>query len=117
LQQPDLVYLDTTGQARNNQPLGKSLGDKIARHLVLGGELLLSKNLNLRLGYNHLRRKELRLENAPGAAGFSAGFLLRLKGFQLDYARAFYHQSGGSNFFTVGTDLGRFFKKKDPLKS
>jgi hypothetical protein len=117
LQQPDIVYLDTTGHRRNNLPLKKSLADKIARHLVLGGELLLSKNLNLRVGYNHLRRKELRLENAPGAAGFSTGLLLRIKGFQLDYARAFYHQSGGSNFFTVGTDLGRFFKKKNQIKA
>jgi hypothetical protein len=117
LQQPDIVYLDTTGQARQHQSLKKSLADQIARHLVLGGELLLSKNLNLRLGYNHLRRKELRLENAPGTAGFSMGLLLRIKGFQLDYARAYYHQAGASNFFTVGTDLGRFFKKKDPASS
>jgi Uncharacterised protein family (UPF0164) len=117
LQQPDIVYLDTTGFSRLNQPLKKSLGDKIARHLVVGGELLLSKNLHLRMGYNHMRRKELRLDNALGAAGLSLGFVLRIRGFQLDYARAFYHPSGGGNFLTVGTDLGRFFKKKDPLKS
>jgi hypothetical protein len=117
LQQPDIVYLDTTGHARNNKFLKKALGDQIARHFVLGGELLLTKNLNLRVGYNHLRRKELRLENAPGTAGFSMGLLLRIKGFQLDYARAFYHQAGASNFFTVGTDLGRFFKKKNPASS
>jgi hypothetical protein len=114
LQQPDIVYLDTTGLTGKNRPWKKSLGDQIARHLVLGGELLLNKNLNLRVGYNHLRRKELRLENVPATAGFSMGLLLRIKGFQLDYARAFYHQAGASNFFTVGTDLGRFFKKKDP---
>lgn len=114
LQQPDLVYLDTAGSARHYRPVKKSLADQIARHLVVGGELLLSKNLHLRLGYNHLRRRELRLDNAPGAAGLSLGFALRIRGFQLDYARGFYHASGGSNFLTVGTDLGRLFKKKDP---
>jgi Uncharacterised protein family (UPF0164) len=117
LQQLDIVYLDTASYRLNNQPPAKSLGEKIARHFVLGAELLLSKNINLRAGYNHLRRKELRLENAPGTAGFSMGLLLRMKGFQLDYARALYHQSGGSNFLTVGTDLGRFFKKKEHRKS
>lgn len=115
LQQPDIVYLDTTARQSTNQAPKKALADQVARHLILGGELLLHKNLNLRLGYNHLRRKELRVENAPGTAGFSMGLLLRLKGFQLDYARAFYHQAGASNFFTLGTDLGRFFKKKEPL--
>jgi hypothetical protein len=117
LQQPDMVYLDTAARSGNNPTLKTSVADKIARHLVVGGELLLSKNLNLRLGYNHLRRKELRLENAPGTAGFSMGMLVRIKGFQLNYARVFYHQSGGSNFLTFGTDLGRFFKNKDRPES
>jgi hypothetical protein len=117
LQQPDIVYQDTVGQAQSNQPLKKALADQIARHLVVGGEVLLSKNLQLRVGYNHLRRQELRLDNAPGAAGLSLGFLLRIRGFQLDYARGFYHQAGGSNFFTVGTDLGRLFKKKSQIKT
>jgi hypothetical protein len=117
LTQPDLVYLDTAANRLQQKPVKKALGDQIARHLVVGGELLLLDNLHLRVGYNHLRRKELRLENAPGAAGFSMGMLLRIKGFQLDYARAFYHQAGASNFFTINTDLGRFFKKKDPGSS
>jgi hypothetical protein len=117
LQQFDIVYLDTTGSALINQVGGnsqtkKALGDKIARHFVVGGELLLSKNFNLRFGYNHLRRKELRMENAGGSAGFSLGTMIRIKGFQLDYARGFYHTAGSTNYFTVSSNLQRLFKPK-----
>jgi hypothetical protein len=113
-QQFDIVYPDTTAQSAGSRP---SLADKLARHMVLGGELLLGKNLDLRLGYNHLRRRELGGAEAPGAAGFSMGLALRLRGFQLDYAHGFYHQAAGSNFFTLGTNLEHLFKKKKVAES
>ncbi|RPD50277.1 type IX secretion system protein PorQ [Hymenobacter sediminis] len=116
LQQLDIVYLDPNqrGQLDENgeeiKPK-KSLGDKIARHFVVGGELLLSKNLNLRVGYNHLQRRELRLENTSGGAGFSFGVMLRVSQFQLDYTHAGYHASGGANYFTIARNLDSLFKK------
>jgi len=118
LQQLDIVYHDTTqfigfGQNANAQKV--SLGDKIARHFVVGGEVLLSKNFNLRVGYNHLRRKELKLETVAGTAGFSVGTMLRIKGLQLDYARAFYYAAGATNYFTLSSDLQRLFKKKQKV--
>ncbi|UPL48143.1 type IX secretion system protein PorQ [Hymenobacter sublimis] len=116
LQQLDIVYLDPNqrGQLDENgeevKPK-KSLGDKIARHFVVGGELLLSKNLNLRLGYNHLQRRELRLDNTAGGAGFSFGVMLRVSQFQLDYTHAGYHASGGANYFTIARNLDSLFKQ------
>lgn len=116
LQRLDIVYLDPNqrGQLDENgeeiKPK-KSLGDKIARHFVVGGELLLSKNLNLRVGYNHLQRRELRLENTSGGAGFSFGVMLRVSQFQLDYTHAGYHASGGANYFTIARNLDSLFKK------
>jgi len=115
LQRFNIVYHDTTllsGFVQNVASPDVSIGDKIASHFVVGGEVLLSKNFNLRLGYNHLRRKELRLNNVSGTAGFSVGSMVRIKGFQLDYARAFYHVAGATNYFTLSSDLQRFFKKK-----
>lgn len=117
LQQLDIVYLDPRQRGRLDENGGevkpkKSLGDKIARHFVVGGELLLSKNLNLRLGYNHLQRRELRLDNAGGGAGFSFGVMLRLSQFQLDYTHAGYHAAGGANYFTVARNLDTLFKKQ-----
>ncbi|RSK45721.1 type IX secretion system protein PorQ [Hymenobacter perfusus] len=117
LQQLDIVYLDPNqrGQLDENgeevKPK-KSLGDKIARHFVVGGELLLSKNLNVRVGYNHLQRRELRLENTSGGAGFSFGVMLRVSQFQLDYTHAGYHASGGANYFTIARNLDSLFKKQ-----
>ncbi|GAB3235675.1 type IX secretion system protein PorQ [Hymenobacter seoulensis] len=116
LQQLDIVYLDPNqrGQLDENgvevKPK-KSLGDKIARHFVVGGELLLSKNLNVRVGYNHLQRRELRLDNTSGGAGFSFGVMLRISQFQLDYTHAGYHASGGANYLTVSRNLNSLFKK------
>lgn len=116
LQQLDIVYLDPTQSNRldeDGNPVTeeKSLGDKIARHFAVGAELLLSKNLNLRAGYNHLVRRELRLDNVGGGAGFSFGATLRISQFQLDYTRAGYHASGAANYFTIARNLDTLFNK------
>jgi hypothetical protein len=118
LQQLDIVYLDPSQRGQldefgNEIRPKKTLGDKIARHFVVGGELLLSKNFNLRVGYNHLQRRELRLENTSGGAGFSFGAMLRISEFQLDYTHAGYHASGAANYFTVARNVNSLFKKKE----
>ncbi|MBD2714764.1 type IX secretion system protein PorQ [Microvirga sp. STR05] len=117
LQQLDIVYLDPNQRGQldeNGVPIvkKKTLGDKIARHFAVGGELLLGQNLNVRLGYNHLQRRELRLDNTAGGAGISFGVMLRISQFQLDYTRAGIHASGSANYFTVARNLNTLFVKK-----
>ncbi|MCC2546992.1 type IX secretion system protein PorQ [Hymenobacter sp. BT175] len=117
LQQFDIVYLDPTvrgqlGEDGEEIKPKKSFGDKLARHFVVGGEFILGKSLNVRLGYNHMMRRELRLENTSGGAGLSFGLMLRLSEFQLDYTRAYYHPAGAANYFTVARNLDSLFKKK-----
>ncbi|AIZ65257.1 hypothetical protein PK28_14095 [Hymenobacter sp. DG25B] len=116
LQQFDIVYLDSTQRGKldeNNEEIKpkKSVGDKIARHFVVGGELVLSKNFQVRVGYNHLRRRELRLDTRSGGAGLSFGVTFKLSQFQIDYTRAYYHVSGASNYFTLARSLDSIFKK------
>ncbi|OUJ75529.1 type IX secretion system protein PorQ [Hymenobacter crusticola] len=116
LQQFDIVYLDPNQRGQldeNNNEVKpkKTIGDKIARHFVVGGEVILSKNFNLRVGYNHLHRRELRLDTRSAGAGMSFGVMLRISQFQLDYTRAYYHASGASNYFTVARNLNSLFKK------
>lgn len=118
LQQLDIVYLDPNvrGQLDENneeKKAKKSLGDKIARHFVVGGELILGKNLNLRVGYNHLQRRELRLDNTSGGAGLSFGAMIRISQFQFDYTHASIHAAGGANYFTVARNIDSLFKKND----
>lgn len=103
------------GSADPAAPINKEepvLVDNIMRHFALGTELLLSKNLHLRAGYNHLRRRELRLENAAGMSGFSMGLMLKIRRLQLDYTQAWYHMAGGSSQLGLVVDMNKIFKNK-----
>lgn len=120
LQTWDLTYLDPNNPLATTDPLtGETIkqnktkiwGDKLMRHIVLGGELLLTKNFNLRIGYNYQRRKELMVDTKPGLVGFSFGFGIKISKFHLSYGRAAYHLAGPSNHFTLSVNFSEFVKK------
>ena len=75
--------------------------------------MIIHENFQLRIGYNHLLRQELKLETASGGAGFSFGFMLKIKKFEFSYGRALYHTAGGSNVLQLNTDLSGWVKKKN----
>ncbi len=119
LYQFDIVYLDPSRQTRldangNPVPEEKKFFDKLARHVVLGAELLLSKNFQINLGYNHLINKEMKIINQGGLRGISFGFQLNTKKFALGLGRGTYHVGEGRTFITLRADLGKFIKKKSP---
>jgi hypothetical protein len=89
---------------RDNITLPK-FADNILRHCVFGIEAFPGKQFNLRMGFNYKRRQELKLKDAPGMAGMSLGFGLRLKRFSVEYAHARYTLSGASNHFSVVLNL------------
>jgi hypothetical protein len=82
------------------------------RHMVIGAEVLLGKNFNLRLGYNALIRRELRLESKAGGAGMSWGFMLRVKKFELSFTRAYYHVKGGTSYIGLVVNTHDLFSKR-----
>lgn len=82
-----------------------SLADNILRHCVFGLEAFPGKQFNVRVGFNYKRRQELKLKDAPGMAGMSLGFGLRLKRFSVEYAHARYTQAGASNHFSVALNV------------
>jgi len=84
--------------------------DNVARHFVIGTELLLSKNFNILAGYNHLRNRELSQLNIGGFSGFSVGFLLKSKFLNFSYSHAGYNTAGNLNSFGLVCDLGKFIK-------
>lgn len=104
----DISYYDRSQIPDDDKP---GAFDKIFRHIVVGAELLLTKNVNLRMGYNHLIRQELKLESTSGGAGFSFGLMFRVKAFEFAYSRGGYHVAGGSNNFTLTANTNLFFKK------
>jgi len=96
------------------QKIGTSVSgfsDKLLRHLVFGTELVLSQNFHIRLGYNYLKRKELKSITKKGMAGFSIGVGMKISKFNFSYSRSSYHLAGGSNQFTVRTSLSEFKRK------
>jgi hypothetical protein len=114
----DIQYLDPNQRGpldENNEPKKptKSFGDNLARHFTVSAALVLSKNLQFRVGYNHLARRELRLENTSGSAGLSFGAMLKIAGFQLDYTHAVLQAAGSSEYFTLARNMDSLFKKKD----
>lgn len=118
LQQFDIVYLDPNKKAQkdlegNEIKEEKKFGDQVLRHFIVGGEFLLSKNFNLRVGYNHMRRKELRLKEKSAGAGFSFGGMIRISSFEFAYTRAFYSVAGASNYITLTTNFNSLLKKRD----
>lgn len=109
---PNAITVDPITKAPIEKKKLGAFGDKLARHLVLGGEILLSKNFHLRVGYNYERRQELKLEGHTGITGFSFGFGLKVSKFNLSYAYARYHMAGGPNHFTISTNFSEFYSKK-----
>ncbi|MEM8524430.1 MAG: type IX secretion system protein PorQ [Bacteroidota bacterium] len=86
--------------------------DNFFRHFVFNGEFLFGKAevFRLRMGYNVLRARELKVNNLRSLAGFSFGFGIKIKRFQLDYGQGVYHLGGSSNHLSLSTSLSEFKK-------
>lgn len=120
LEKWDLTYVDPANPVLTVDPLtgesikqskAKLFGDKLMRHIVIGGEFLITKSFFLRAGYNYQHRKELKIPEKRGSTGFSFGFGLRIYKFHFSYGRALYHLAGATNNFSVSFDLNNFHSK------
>jgi hypothetical protein len=87
-------------------------GNKVMRHFIMNIEVLFTKNFNLRLGYNFLRRNELTLTEKKGLSGFSMGLGLKISAIQISFAKTLYMPYEGSNHITISGNLSDFKKKK-----
>lgn len=122
LEQWDLTYLNPEKIQPTNDPFTgepikekkfNNFADKLGRHLVASTEILITKNFNIRIGYNYLRAAEMKLENRRGWGGLTFGFGFKIYKLNLSYARANYHVAGGSNHFTLTLRLNEFKKIKE----
>lgn len=80
--------------------------DNTFRHLVVGAELFPESVINLRVGYNFRRGKELQLQNVRTFGGVSFGFGLKMNKFKLNYAYSKYHSASNVSTFSLQIDLG-----------
>ena len=76
-------------------------------HLVIGGEMAIGKNLFLRASYNYETHRDMGVPEARSLVGFSAGFGIKIKAFQIDYARSRNNIVGSPNFLTLRVDLSK----------
>lgn len=116
----NLAYNDSTYLTNSNTNLSEEEKDErnkssflkeSLRHIVLGAEIIPSKNFNLRFGFNFKRRSELAIEEKPGLVGFSWGVGFRLNRFQINYGSARYHLAGSSNHITISTNISQSYKR------
>lgn len=84
--------------------------EKLGRHFTYQLEVLMSKNIHLRLGFDYHRRKEIALEQRPGIAGMSFGLGMHFSKFSLDYGFAVYSRAGYNNILTFSTNLSEWKK-------
>jgi hypothetical protein len=67
----------------------------LMRHTIIGTEFLISENVNLRFGYNHLQNSELKSRSRLDTSGFSYGLGIRYKSIIFDVSRNSYSDLGG----------------------
>jgi hypothetical protein len=87
--------------------------DNLMRHIVFGGELLINKHINVLFGYNHLRKKELKIDNSGGFSGFSLGLDIKTKSFELVYGYGGYHVAGNANMLTITVNMDQLIKNSN----
>jgi hypothetical protein len=120
LEKWDLRYTTTADRDKVEDPLtgtssqkqGFDLAfDKIMRHMVIGTEIKLGKNISVRAGYNYRRRQELKIDTRPGMVGFSWGIGVKISKFKISYGHPVYHLAGGGNYFSLSMNLDELSKK------
>ncbi|TVZ57203.1 hypothetical protein OD91_2518 [Lutibacter sp. Hel_I_33_5] len=77
------------------------------RHFVVGAELFPESAVNLRLGYNFRRSKELALQNARSFSGISLGFGIKMNKMKFNYAYSRIHSASNASTFSLQIDLDR----------
>lgn len=113
LHQFDIRYADTsfdTNPLVENNTHKKFTADKILRHLVFATQFYIGDKIELSLGYNHLRRSELKISTAGnGLNGLSAGLGVLFNKIQLRYARAYYQNTSAYNQLGISIKMNEYF--------
>lgn len=87
--------------------LNEDQGELMKRfeYFSFGTEFYLSKVLTLRLGYDNKKRKELKVGDFAGLAGFNAGLGVKIDRYFFDYAFSSYGEIGALHRIGISTEL------------
>lgn len=75
------------------------------RHFVIGAELFSDRAINIRLGYNFRRAKELQLQNIRAFGGISFGLGIKMNRFAFNYAFSKVHAASNVSTFSLQINL------------
>jgi hypothetical protein len=113
LHQFDLQYNDTLFNQETGSPTlpnNKFTIDKLFQHFVFATQITLGKRVEVSVGYNYLRRSELRINNAAnGLVGFSLGVGALFPKLQLRYARSYFQNTTAYNQLGINLPLNQYF--------
>jgi hypothetical protein len=84
--------------------------DKLFRHITIATQIYPTKNTELTIAYNYLRRKELGLFNiGSGVTGFSFGAGVLFNAYQVRFAKAFYQNTKAYNQIGLQVNLDKLY--------
>lgn len=109
LSQPGELYDDPN----NSEDVG--VVDKVMSHLNVGAEILLHRNFNALIGYNHLRQNELQLDAGGGGSGFTFGLAASIRAFDISISTSRYAVGNSNYTFTVAGNLQSMILRKRTL--
>ena len=76
-------------------------------NIIIGGEILLSKFINVQVGYNQKIGSGFDLPNSNKLKGISYGFELLLKKININYSKSVFNPISGSNCISISYNLKR----------
>ena len=104
IHQFDIRYADTLYQSTSSA----GFADKIFRHCIFAAQYYIGNKIELTVGYNYLRRSELKISNGGnGWNGYSFGIAALFSKLQLRYARAYYQNNTAYNQLGINFNLKR----------
>lgn len=82
--------------------------DKVLNHFVIATHVYIGQHLEATIGYNHLRRQELSIQDVGnGLTGFSTGLRIRFSKLQILYARSAYQKGISYNQLGITAHLNK----------
>lgn len=115
----DLTYSDPNEQPKKDPLTGKMIEperagfmEKLGRHFTFQLELLLGQYVHVRAAFDYHQHKEMKIIDRTGMAGFSFGFGLMLKKFQLQYGINIISAAGFNNMMTFSTNISQWKKRE-----
>lgn len=114
LNQWDLTYNDPNAQPIVDMLSGDTIPvkkagffEKLGQHFIFQLEVLATKNIHIRAGFDYYGRQTLKLENKPAISGLALGLGLHFKRFSLDYGFRYYSKAGFNNVISFSLNIGK----------